>query len=67
MIIEVWYDRYTNSWVIQRKDSEGNQIDKADYVHSKKKALTYASSHKQELKNSIIKVFKRNGELHYEA
>lgn len=64
MVIEVWYDRLSNSWIIQRKDNEGNQIENADYVYSKKEALDYAKTYQKENPKAIIKVFKRNGELH---
>lgn len=67
MTIEVWHDRFTNTWVVQRKDNEGNQIDKVDYVHSKKEALDYANTYKTENQNSVIKVYKRSGDFHYEA
>jgi hypothetical protein len=36
--VEKWYDRQTRSWVIQTKDSSGNQVGEATYVHSKREA-----------------------------
>ncbi|MFA1510008.1 hypothetical protein ACDN41_12330 [Priestia aryabhattai] len=66
MTIEVWYDQYTNSWVSQVKDAEGNQVGNADYVHSKREALKCAQWSREENKGSVIKVFKRNGELQKE-
>lgn len=33
--IDSWYDRHTRSWVIQKKDAEGNQIGAADYAGTK--------------------------------
>ena len=29
--VERWYDRHTRSYVVQRKDADGNQIGAADY------------------------------------
>lgn len=37
--IDRWYDRHIRSWVIQRKDSEGNQIGDSVYVYSKPEAI----------------------------
>lgn len=42
--IEVWYDRYTHSWVVQTKDSEGNQTGpnsdgSASYVFTRDEAV----------------------------
>lgn len=41
--IEIWYDRPSRSWVVQRKDAEGSQIGEADYVHSKREANLIAA------------------------
>lgn len=30
--VDSWYDRSTKSWVIQKKDREGNQVGSAEYV-----------------------------------
>lgn len=37
--IDVWYDRHSKSWVVQKKDRNDNQIGDADYVYSKREAL----------------------------
>jgi hypothetical protein len=63
MFIDVWYDRYTNSWVTQLKDGEENQIGNADYVHSKREAVSYARIIKKENENASIRIYKRDGEL----
>lgn len=39
---DIWYDRYTKSWVVQFKDGAGNQVREAFYVHSKPEALAIA-------------------------
>jgi len=37
--VEKWFDRWgTRSWVVQRKDAEGNQVGDADYVHTREEA-----------------------------
>ena len=36
--IDCWYDRHQRIWVIQRKNSEGDQIDNAIYAFNKKDA-----------------------------
>lgn len=35
---DIWYDRSIRIWVLQWKDSEGNQIGDAEYYPSKKLA-----------------------------
>ncbi|MCM3227522.1 hypothetical protein [Terribacillus saccharophilus] len=61
--IDVWHDHYTNSWVIQRKDSSENQIDKADYVYSKREAIEIANSYKSD-SSGLVRIFKRtDGDL----
>jgi hypothetical protein len=59
--IEVWYNKYENSWVAQVKDDQNNQIGEANYVYSKNEAIDYAKSHQEDFKCDI-KVFKRDGE-----
>lgn len=66
MIIDVWYDAYTNSWVTQLKDQEENQIQDADYVHSKKEAVSYAYLLQRENKAATIRIYTRKGELQRE-
>ncbi len=66
MIIDVWFDKNTNSWVTQLKDNEDNQLGNADYVHSKKEATGYAETLQREHKEATIKIHKRNGELQKE-
>ena len=36
--VDRWYDPLTHNWVVQRKDSEGNQMGEADYVYTKGEA-----------------------------
>ena len=48
MKIDVWYDRYTRSWVVQLKDVSGNQIGTADYVYTKREAELIADRLKKE-------------------
>lgn len=48
--VEKWYDPYTKSWVIQKKDLQGNQIGNATYVHSKEEAVNEENRMKQERK-----------------
>lgn len=40
-----WYDRQTKSWVVQRKDAEGNQVGEADYVYSREEAIRLADQY----------------------
>jgi hypothetical protein len=63
LFIDVWYDRYTNSWVTQLKDHEETQIGEADYVHSKREALAIAMYLRKENENCITRIYSRNGEL----
>lgn len=46
--VDMWYDRHEYSWVIQLKDTEGNQIGDAIYVHSKPEALKQVDDWKKE-------------------
>lgn len=46
--VDTWYDRYTKSWVVQRKDSFGNQVGDADYVYSKREALLLKKEYERE-------------------
>lgn len=39
---DVWYDRYEKTWVVQRKDTEGNQVGTLDYQYTKREALAWA-------------------------
>ena len=48
--VEMWYDRHTTSWVVQRKDSEGNQIGSADYVYTKQEAQHLKDMHEKLIK-----------------
>lgn len=36
--IDMWYDRHSKNWVIQRKDINGYQVYSADYVYTKSEA-----------------------------
>jgi hypothetical protein len=36
--IEMWYDRHTRNWVVDRKDADGNSTHPADFVYSRKEA-----------------------------
>jgi len=46
--IDMWYDRHSRNWVIQRKDNEGNQIGTADYVYTKLEAQTIKEQYQSE-------------------
>lgn len=37
--VDVWYDRHTRLWVIQRKNKKGHQVGDADFEHYKEDAL----------------------------
>ena len=41
-MIDVWYDRRTRSWVVQFKDTAGNQVGEAHYVATKREAIAIA-------------------------
>lgn len=47
--VEYWYDKYTKSWVVQRKNKYGNQIGRADYVYSKKEALDLVKKYRLDI------------------
>ena len=49
--VDVWYDRGSRSWVVQRKDRYGNQVGEADYVGRKEHAL--------ELKGEYLKKIRK--------
>lgn len=36
--VDRWYDRHSRSWVVQKKDADGNQIGNAEYVGSRREA-----------------------------
>jgi len=63
MIIEIWHDKYVNSWVVQKKDNNNNQIGKVEYCYSKRESLWSVAQHKKGNSNITIKIFKRDGEL----
>jgi len=46
MKIDYWYDKYTKSWIVQRKDENGDQIGNSDYVASKKEAQNLVNYYK---------------------
>ena len=46
--IDVWYDRHTRLWVIQKLNKEGYQIDSASYVYGKKLAMQVAAELKEQ-------------------
>lgn len=37
--IDRWYDRCSRSWIVQKMDAEGNQIDEAFYSGTKLGAI----------------------------
>lgn len=37
--VDRWYDRNNRSWVVQKKDVNGNQVGEAAYVGSKREAI----------------------------
>jgi hypothetical protein len=45
---EKWYNRYEKSWVVQRKDAEGNQVGDADYVYTKREAEAIVKEYEAE-------------------
>ena len=51
MTIEKWYDQHTKSYVIQKKDKDGNQIGEAIYCGNKEEAVSIT----EELKRGLIK------------
>ncbi len=51
--VEKWYDKYTKSWVVQKLDSEGNQVGRADYVYTKREASNLTKEYKQDIKLKI--------------
>lgn len=44
MELEVWWDWQQRLWVVQAKDTEGNQIDEASWWAHKKDAVLHAST-----------------------
>lgn len=59
--IEVWYDKQFLSWVVQRKDENGNQIGDCEYFYLKSDAVKYAKEIKQKHPNADLVIFKRDG------
>jgi hypothetical protein len=47
--VECWYDRHTRSWVIQRRNSEGDQVGAADYIGTKAGAVVVRRSRETEV------------------
>jgi hypothetical protein len=48
--IEKWYFRSQRSWIVQLKDSEGNQIGEAYYCYTKGEAIEEENRLKKEYK-----------------
>lgn len=46
-----WYDRYTRTWIVQRKDAAGNQIGDATFVHSSREAKAESHRINEEIRN----------------
>ena len=62
--LDIWYDKYTTSWVVQLKDIEGNQIGNCDYVYTKKEAKSFIDTYEKEHGELTVRIYKRsNGEL----
>lgn len=47
--VERWYDNRSKNWVVQTKDSEGNQVGDATYVGSKDEAIAAEKRHKEDV------------------
>lgn len=47
--IEVWYDRHTKSWVVQRFTENHSQIGDADYVYTKREAKLLETQYRKEV------------------
>jgi len=43
LVRDVWFDWFTQSWVVQIKDVEGNQIGDACFFATKQEAIKEAS------------------------
>lgn len=43
LVRDVWFDRYTQSWVVQIKDIQGNQIGEATFFATKQEAMAEAA------------------------
>ena len=51
--VEMWYDRYTRSWVVQTFKN-GNQVGEATYVYSKGEAEKDKSYREDQIKRSFL-------------
>ncbi len=47
--VEHWYDKHTRSWVVQKKDKEGNQVGAADYVGRKHEAESLRAEYEKKI------------------
>jgi len=65
MIVDYWYDSHIKSWVVQRKNNRGDQIENADYVYSKKEALDLVKQYNEafDLEYKERKEFPEFGDL----
>lgn len=61
--IEIWYSIYDESWVVQIKDDDGNQVNDATYVYTKREAISEANVLAKEYDINIIKIFTRDDKL----
>ena len=53
--VDAWYDKHTRSWVIQKKDEEGNQVGDADYIGSKEEKDNLVKEYESKLDSSFKK------------
>jgi hypothetical protein len=69
--INYWYDKNTRSWVIQRKDKSGNQIETAEYQYNKpnrdKLSKEYNLSSNKIIKESVGDLLVPMSDKEYES
>lgn len=51
--VEMWYDRCTRSWVIQRRNAAGDQVGNADYVGTKAGAIHVRDQRRREVGQTV--------------
>jgi hypothetical protein len=52
--IDIWYDKHSKSWVVQKLDSHGFQMGNVDHVYSKSEAINLKKQYGKEVKNPIL-------------
>lgn len=59
--INLWYDKHTKLWIIQKLDINGNQIDNAIYISGKQNAIKEKQELEKLYNKSMLKDIQAKG------